>query len=161
MPVQQAITQLEFTHKKAAGMVIKLLRSAVANAENNLSLKPETLYIKSLTCDMGPTLKRYFPRARGSAFVIQRKMSHVNVVLEQRPAKKGQSSSKFSFSKRSRKLEVKPSAMPGAPESTTERPDRQEAQKQPQSTRVIKPSEERKANVVRQKRRLFTRKTGE
>lgn len=84
MRVADALVQLQFTNKKAAGMVIKLLRSAVANAENNFSLKGDKLFIKSITTDMGPALKRMFPRARGSAFIIRRKMAHVNVVLEER-----------------------------------------------------------------------------
>src|SRR3989338_6142428 len=83
MPVEEAITQLTFTNKKAAGMLAKLLKSAVANAENNFSMKPEQLYIKSVTCDMGQTMKRYFPRARGSAFTIRRKLAHVDIVLEE------------------------------------------------------------------------------
>ncbi|HAG27690.1 TPA: 50S ribosomal protein L22 [Patescibacteria group bacterium] len=87
MRVADALVQLQFTNKKAAGMVSKLLRSAVANAENNFSLKGEQLFIKSITTDMGPVLQRMFPRARGSAFVIRRKMAHVNVVLEERDAK--------------------------------------------------------------------------
>lgn len=87
MQVSTAITQLAFVNKKAAPMVEKLLKSAVANAEHNFSMSGDNLYIKTITCDMGPTMKRYFPRARGSAFVIQRKTSHVHVVLEERPGK--------------------------------------------------------------------------
>lgn len=87
MRVEDAMTQLQFTNKKGAKMLKKLLQSAVANAEHNFSLNREGLYIKSLTCDMGPMLKRSFPRARGSAFMIRRKLSHVNVVLEERPLK--------------------------------------------------------------------------
>lgn len=87
LSVEQAITQLNFANKKAAPMIVKLLKSALANAEHNFSLKPEDLYIKSITCDMGPVMKRYFPRARGSAFTIRHKLSHVHVVLEERPGK--------------------------------------------------------------------------
>ena len=85
--VSDALTQLHFTNKKAAGFLSTLLRSAVANAENNFSINSDNLVIKSVTCDMGQTMKRYFPRARGSAFIIRRKMSNVNVVLEEIPAK--------------------------------------------------------------------------
>jgi large subunit ribosomal protein L22 len=87
MRVNDALVQLQFTNKKAAGMVSKLLQSALANAENNFSLNREGMFIKTITCDMGPVLQRAFPRARGSAFVIRRKMSHVNVVLEEREVK--------------------------------------------------------------------------
>lgn len=87
MRVVDALVQLQFTNKKGADMVSKLLRSAVANAENNFSLKGDQLFIKSITADMGPVLMRSFPRARGSAFVIRRKMAHVNVILEERVTK--------------------------------------------------------------------------
>ncbi len=84
MRVNDAVTQLQFVNKKGAKMLQKLLQSAAANAENNFSLNRDNMFIKTITCDMGPMLKRSFPRARGSAFMIRRKMSHVNVVLEER-----------------------------------------------------------------------------
>lgn len=87
MRYSDAMTQLSFTNKKGAKMLQKLLQSAAANAEHNFSLNRDTLFIKELTCDMGPMLKRSFPRARGSAFMIRRKMSHVNVILEERAVK--------------------------------------------------------------------------
>lgn len=94
MRVADALVQLQFTNKKGAEMVSKLLRSAVANAENNFSLKRDQLFIKEITTDMGPVLMRSFPRARGSAFVIRRKMAHVNVILEEREAKLKKGASK-------------------------------------------------------------------
>jgi large subunit ribosomal protein L22 len=87
MRVADALVQLQFTNKKGADMVAKLLRSAAANGENNFSMNRDQLYIQSITTDMGPVLQRSFPRARGSAFIIRRKMAHVNVVLEERGGK--------------------------------------------------------------------------
>ena len=87
MRLSEAMTQLTFTNKKAAKMLQKLLKSAAANAEHNFSMNRDSLFIKELTCDMGPVLQRSFPRARGSAFMIRRKMSHVNVILEERSVK--------------------------------------------------------------------------
>lgn len=87
MRVNDAVTQLQFTNKKGAKMLQKLLQSAMANAEHNFSLNRDSLFIKEITTDMGTMLKRAFPRARGSAFTIRRKMSHVNVVLEERAVK--------------------------------------------------------------------------
>ncbi len=87
MRLSEAMTQLTFTNKKGAKMLQKLLQSAAANAEHNFSMNRDNLFIKELTCDMGPVLQRSFPRARGSAFMIRRKMSHVNVVLEERAVK--------------------------------------------------------------------------
>ncbi len=85
MRLEDALTQLHFTNKKGAKMIQKLLLSAAANAEHNFSLSREGLFIKEITCDMGPVLQRSFPRARGSASIIRRKMSHVNLILEERP----------------------------------------------------------------------------
>ena len=87
MRVGDAVTQLQFVNKKGAKMLQKLLQSAMANAENNFSLNRDNMFVKSITCDMGPVMKRSFPRARGSAFMIRRKLSHVNVVLEERNIK--------------------------------------------------------------------------
>lgn len=87
MRLSEAMTQLSFTNKKGAKMLQKLLQSAAANAENNFSMNRDGLFIKTITCDMGPVLQRSFPRARGSAFMIRRKMSHVNVILEEREVK--------------------------------------------------------------------------
>lgn len=87
MRLSEAMTQLSFTNKKGAKMLQKLLQSAAANAEHNFSMNRNSLFIKELTCDMGPVLQRSFPRARGSAFMIRRKMSHVNVILEEREVK--------------------------------------------------------------------------
>lgn len=87
MRLNDAVTQLQFTNKKGAKMLQKLLQSAAANAEHNYSLNRDGLFIKTITCDMGPVMKRSFPRARGSAFMIRRKMSHVNVELEEREVK--------------------------------------------------------------------------
>ena len=87
MRVNDALTQLQFTNKKGAKMLQTLLQSASANAENNFSLNRDNMFIKEITCDMGPVMKRSFPRARGSAFMIRRKMSHVNVILEEREIK--------------------------------------------------------------------------
>lgn len=87
MRVGDALVQLQFTNKKGAEMVTKLLQSAVANAEHNFSLNRDGLYIKSITCDMGSVLKRSFPRARGSAFMIRRKLAHINLILEEKAVK--------------------------------------------------------------------------
>ncbi len=87
MNVNSALTQLQFTNKKGAKMLTKLLQSAAANAENNFSLNRDNMFIKTITTDMGTVMKRSFPRARGSAFVIRRKLSHVNVILEEREVK--------------------------------------------------------------------------
>lgn len=81
--VKDARAILDFTTKKAADPVLKLLNSASANAKNNFQLDPANLYILKITVDEGPKLKRFMPRARGSANEIQKKTSHINIVLEE------------------------------------------------------------------------------
>jgi len=81
LPAGQALAQLKFINKKAAGPVIKLINSAVANAEHNFELVKENLFIKEITVNQGPTLKRWMPRAHGRATPIRKKLCHVNLIL--------------------------------------------------------------------------------
>lgn len=81
LPVNEAEAQLLSFRGRAAGPILKLLRSAVANAKTNQKLEESKLYINSLQVDGGPMLKRFLPRARGRATEIQKKMSHVTIVL--------------------------------------------------------------------------------
>jgi len=80
----EAANILRFTPKGAAEVVAKVLDSAVANAEHNLKVKPETLYVSAAFVDEGPTLKRIRPRAMGRAFKIRKRTSHITVVVKQR-----------------------------------------------------------------------------
>lgn len=82
-PVQEARTILEFTQKKAAKPLKKLLESAIANAKNNFHLDPSKLYIAKITVDEGPKYKRWMPRARGRADLILKKTSHITLVLKE------------------------------------------------------------------------------
>jgi len=81
LPVNEAEATLMLQSRRAARPLITLLRSAVANAKNIGRVKREQLFIETLTVDQGPMLKRFLPRARGSASPIQKKMSHVTLVL--------------------------------------------------------------------------------
>ncbi len=82
--VGEAEAILLYTPKAAAEPVLKLLRSAIANAENNLELSRDNLYIAEIYANQGPTLKRYRPRARGSAFRIRKRTSHITVILDEK-----------------------------------------------------------------------------
>ena len=82
--VNEAIQILSFTNKKSAPIVKKLLQSAVANADQKKTIDVDTLFVKHISVDQGPTLKRYMPRAMGRASEIRKKTSHVNLVLEER-----------------------------------------------------------------------------
>ena len=81
--VKEAQIILNFTVKKAAHPLLKLLNSAIANAQNNFQLDPENLYISKITVDEGPKYKRWMPRARGQVSEIQKKTSHITLVLEE------------------------------------------------------------------------------
>lgn len=81
--VEEARTILDFSIKKAALPLLKLLKSALANAKNNLGLEETNLYIFRITVDEGPKLKRWRARSRGQAFEIQKKTSHITLILEQ------------------------------------------------------------------------------
>jgi len=81
LPVGKALDQLKFTPKRAAGPVAKLVNSAVANAEHNFELAKENLFIKEITVNQGPTLKRWMPRAHGRATPIRKQLSHIILVL--------------------------------------------------------------------------------
>ena len=88
--VTEAHTLLQFLPKKASLPLAKLLKSATNSAKNNLQLEENNLYITKITVDEGPKLKRWRPRARGQAYEIQKKTSHIIVILdelEKRPRK--------------------------------------------------------------------------
>ena len=82
--VAEAFAILKFTPKVGADAIEKVLKSAVANAENNFDMDVERLYVSSAFVDQGPTLKRIHPRSRGQAFKILKRTSHITVVVEER-----------------------------------------------------------------------------
>jgi len=82
--VREAQTVLGFTIKKGSLPVLKLLNQAVNSAVNNFQLEPENLYIFKISVDEGPKYKRWRPRAHGQAYEIQKKTSHITVVLEEK-----------------------------------------------------------------------------
>jgi large subunit ribosomal protein L22 len=86
--VEEASTILNFTVNKSSKPLLKLLNSALANARNNLKISTDNLYISKITVDEGPKYKRWMPRARGSAYEIQKKTSHVTLILDQVPGEK-------------------------------------------------------------------------
>ena len=78
---REALIMLEFMPYRSTGPITKVLRSAVANAENNLGLDPSSLFIKTASADMGPTMKRYRPRAQGRAFSIKKQTCHISIAV--------------------------------------------------------------------------------
>lgn len=81
--VEKAINTLRFMPKKGAEILCKLIESALANASQNAAIDVDTLYIKTVYVDGGPTLKRIRPRAMGRANRILKRTSHITVVLDE------------------------------------------------------------------------------
>src|ERR1700719_1193075 len=81
LPVAAALDLLAFTPKKAAVLIAKTLKSAIANAENNNQLRAEKLVVQEATVGEGPTFKRFQPKARGSAGPIRKRTSHIRIML--------------------------------------------------------------------------------
>ena len=81
--VEEAQIILGFAKKRGARPLLKLLNSALANAKNNFQLDADNLYISKITVDEGPKLKRWMPRARGRASEIQKKTSHITLILNE------------------------------------------------------------------------------
>src|ERR1700676_4966530 len=81
LPVSAALDVLAFTPKKAALLIGKTLKSAVANAENNANLKVDGLVVKEAVVGEGPTIKRMMARARGSGSKILKRTAHIRIVL--------------------------------------------------------------------------------
>ena len=92
LPVSAALDVLAFTPKKAAFLINKTLKSAIANAENNANLKADGLVVKEAVVGEGPTFKRMKTRARGSGSRILKRTSHIRIVLTDEVPEKAQSS---------------------------------------------------------------------
>ncbi|MEG1992707.1 MAG: 50S ribosomal protein L22 [Acetivibrio sp.] len=82
--VQTALGILAYNPRYASSLIEKLLKSAVANAENNNGMNPENLYVAGCFANKGPTMKRIKPRAQGRAYRIEKRMSHITIVLDER-----------------------------------------------------------------------------
>ena len=80
----EAVAILENVQKSSSEPVKKVLMSAAANAEHNLGMSKDNLYVAACYADQGPTLKRVMPRAQGRAFRILKRTSHITVVLDAR-----------------------------------------------------------------------------
>lgn len=127
LPVQQALDLLAFTPKKAAGLVAKTLKSAVANAENNHQARVEALVVREAVVGEGPTFQRFIPKARGSAGPIRKRTSHIRIIVTdeieiqtretKKAAKKNSASKKPAAKKKAavKKEETKPAAEAAAP----------------------------------------------
>ena len=82
--VQSALALLTYNPRYASSVIKKLLESAIANAENNNGMNAENLYVAACFANKGPTMKRVKPRAQGRAYRIEKRMSHITIVLDER-----------------------------------------------------------------------------
>ena len=82
-PVESGIQMLKYMPQKAAGILEKIIRSAVANADQNADIDVDLLVIRNITADQGPTLKRWKARARGRGTRILKRTSHITVILDE------------------------------------------------------------------------------
>ena len=83
--VNQALEELDLLHRRASPMIEKVIRSAMANAGQDLDVDVNRLYVSDLRIDEGPTLKRWRPRAQGRVYPILKRSSHISVVLTEAP----------------------------------------------------------------------------
>ena len=82
--VQTALAILEYNPRYASSLIKKLLESAIANAENNNGMNRENLYVAECYANKGPTMKRIQPRAQGRAYRIEKRMSHITIILDEK-----------------------------------------------------------------------------
>ena len=82
--LDEALAIVMYNPRYASTLIEKLLKSAIANAENNNGMDPENLYIAECYANKGPTMKRIKPRAQGRAYRIEHRMSHITLVLDER-----------------------------------------------------------------------------
>lgn len=114
-PVAEALDILRWAPQQASLPVAKVIASAAANAENNNGLDPATLVVATVFADEGPTAKRIRPRAQGRAFRIRRRTSHITVVVESRPVKRGGTAQSASAARARRAQASKAAAAKQAP----------------------------------------------
>jgi len=151
--VLKALQQLEFVIRRPAQPISKLLRSAIANAENNFKMVPNNLYIKEFYVDEGIKLKRYQPKAMGAVGEIQKKTSHLRLVLAEKvpglkadPTTKKEVVSKKEVHDHDHDHEGEPQAKSTSPTNNSDKP-------------VVKSEIGKKSEVVNTKRRFFQRKS--
>lgn len=155
-PVDQALQQLKFSSKSATKPLVKAINSAVANAVHNFDMNKDNLFIKSLTIDMGPVFKRYAPRAQGRAFVVRKRTSHINVVLEERQAQaRKQKRSIFARSAAAVKPETE-----SKPKGVEKEAGKTPVAEKLRAKQAPKSDEKMKTQKISLKRRLFNRKSG-
>jgi large subunit ribosomal protein L22 len=141
MPALEAEAQLQYNKQRSSDPILKLLRSAIRNAENNFHLEKDNLFVKLVRVDEGPALKRWRPRARGAAYTIKKRTSHIYITLDEIVPSKQVKSEKKEVAPKLKIEEEKPS------ETIEEKPKRS-----------FKAPEEKMTKKVLPKQKIFRRK---
>jgi large subunit ribosomal protein L22 len=129
LPVSAALDLLAFTPRRAALLISKTLKSAIANAENNNNLRADALVVREAVVGEGPTLKRFQPKARGSAGPIRKRTSHIRIVvtdeieIKTREPKKPASRKKAATHSKSKKAAAPADEQPAAETKVDEIPE--------------------------------------
>ena len=126
LPATDALDILRFTPKKAALLVIKTLKSAIANAENNNNLQAANLVVQEAIVGEGPTFKRSQPKARGSAGPIRKRTSHIRITLTDEIEIKRREPAAKTKKPRSKKAAAKPAPVEPATETSAPAADSKE-----------------------------------
>ncbi len=126
LPATDALDILRFTPKKAALLVTKTLRSAIANAENNNNLNAANLVVQEAVVGEGPTFKRFQPKARGSAGPIRKRTSHIRIVLTDEIEIKRREPAAKTKKPRAKKAAAKPAPVEAATETSAPAADSKE-----------------------------------
>jgi large subunit ribosomal protein L22 len=153
--VEVALEQLRYSSKNAALPIAKAINSAIANAVHNHNFKKENLFVKAITIDAGPVYKRMEPRAQGRGFIVRKRTSHINVILEAREYAKSKRKASI-FNLRGRTPLPESANKPG--QETDEGKVEEGSATKPKIT--PKSEEKMKQQKVSLKRRLFNRKSG-
>jgi large subunit ribosomal protein L22 len=130
LPVSAALDILAFTPRKAALLISKTLKSAIANAENNNNLKADTLVVREAVVGEGPTLKRFQPKARGSAGPIRKRTSHIRIVvtdeieIQTREPRKPSARKKTADAPKAKKAATEAAVVEETPIAPTEEPEK-------------------------------------
>lgn len=130
LSVNEAEARLLMEPKRASAALLKLLRSAVADAKNNAKLNPEILFVKEIRVDSGPMIKRYMPRAMGRANPIQKKTSHITIVLAESEKAKSPRFKIIKPEKISKKEKIKRMAKAGEEEAKKPKESKEREEKQ-------------------------------
>lgn len=137
LPVSEALDILAFTPRKAAELFNKTMKTALADAENNFELAVEGLFVKSAVVGEGPTLKRFKPRARGSASSIRKRTSHLTVILSDEPGRVADPEPKASKAAARAKSDAKPAPQAKTAEAAPTESSEKGEEKAPADARAL------------------------